>query len=779
MAKKPREIKQEGCLCEKCTFYSGRVITPLEPHSPKDILIIAGAPGEIEYETGLHFRGEEGQTIKKALKDVGIDPSICSYDYIMLCSSKVDKKPTPLQASFCANRVYRNLKIVKPSLVVLIGPAPVKFIFKTNKVANKFGIITRKDGQDYLSISPNLNKSDFNIINRYFESLKIKKNYLNCLTLESIEKAKNILEDNMDTIFSIDVETTGVNLQEENFKILTASISYADYKCIGIPLYHHENNNLKACLEFFEWFLLNKEFKKVTHSKFDYAAIKSFFKIETNSIIADTLLMQYLLDENRQGSGYALKKLSWEYLRFGGFSLANESYEDESLEEVLYYNNSDTDITRQLFFILHKMIKEEELLFLNYNIQQPASLAIADMELNGAKIDIPYAEKLKIKYETKLIELNNELYSFPDVTPDFNFNSPTQLRTLLFDVWKLPVIKVTDKNNISTDEEVLIALSKKHDLPKKLIEYRKLMKLTNTYVISLLDKEVGEFIYSNYFLFVTKTGRLGSRKPNLQNVPKKNNDIRKMFISRFKGGKLIAMDYKQMEIRMLGNVTGEEELIEMFANKIDAHVWAASRVFGIPMDKVTPEIRSSVKSFDFGIFYGKGAYTVAADLGISMRKAENVVKSLLDPFPKVKEWIKDVHKQIRTKGFLTNIFGRRRRFPQYSYTMEEKHKQELYRQGQNFPIQSCHDLLLWVNIKCNEFFKKEKLKSKIIMENHDELLFDVHPDEIGKVVKECARIMEDFSGLPYDFKIPLEVEVKIGDNWGEMIDYDEYIKLGE
>lgn len=777
--KEEKIIKWEGCNCKKCPFYKGILVKPFG-NINAEIYVRAESPGYSETKEGIPLIGDSGKLFRKILKKLDIPIKDCYLDNTCLCRPTNNKTPTPLQASYCGDHTYPLIKEINPKIVILLGAISTNNIFGDKKFAEKRGVILKKDGITYLPIyhpvyclrnkhSLSIFENDLNKINRYFKSLEIKKDYLNCISRENIEKAKQIIDKQNFAVY--DIETNGLNFRGKEFKVLSASFCYKENKAIGIPLFHKDNKLLEECLELYKYILSKKDLKLVTHSNFDYEVTKHVFGIDlTGNIISDTLLMQYLLDENRNSSEYALKHLSWELLDFGGFEFKSENYENEDLEELLSYNNSDTDITYQLFFVLHEKIKENNLIYLNYKIQSPASLAVADMELNGVKVDIPYLENLNIEYVQNIEKIKKELLDFPDVPKDINFSSPKQLRELFFEDWGWPIVKVTNAKDPvpSTDHEVLVTLAKNYEFPKKLVEYRFLEKFRNTYIESILNKHQKEFIFARYLMFITKTGRLSGSSPNLQNIPKKQLDIRKAFISRFENGKIISGDYCQMEIRMLANITKDRALIKMFKDGIDPHIWAASIVFNIPMNKVTKELRNKVKSFDFGIFYGKTAMTVAKDLNISYKEGEKIVNKLLDPFPDVKKWIANIHSKIRRDKYIINLFGRRRRFIDYDPIMDKWKKEELYRQGQNFPIQSCHDIILYQMIKCNEFLKKNKMKSVLQMETHDELTFDTHPNERDIILKEGKRIMEDLNNLPFDFIIPLEVEMNIGNNWGEM-----------
>ena len=770
MAKKVEKTnKLNNVDCSKCNLYNG-ILTKPQGNLFSDIYVISTRATD---SSGIPLMGEAGYIFRETLKEFNLDIKRFYIDNICLCYD--DKKITKKEYNSCINHIHENIKSVNPKLIVLLGAIPDKLIIQKYHEKNKShrGFITKQDGyfylvtgnpEDCIHSKTNLKafKEDIFKIKRFLDNCNEDNfEYLYCDSLENIQKARELSKSFKIIVPDIETNNT-VDFNNKDLKILSIAFAYGENKVIGVPLEHSQNKYFKECLNLTKDILVNKEIRKVGHNiKFDYQMLKKHFNIETENIIADTMIMMHLLDENKHE--YALKKLSWELLPYGGYELNYPDYSKLELSELLHYNCTDTNINRKVFNILYPKIKKEGLSFLNFNIVTPMGITLGDVELNGIKIDIEFIKKLQKVYYSNLNKVLEELNNFPDMPEGTNFNSSKELRELLFNRWNLPIIKSTPGGEPSTDESVLIELSERHKFPKLLITHRKLTKFISTYIDRILDKSIDGFFYANYSVIGTVTGRLSG---SLQNIPKKNKDIRKIFTSRFLNGKIISMDFSQMEMRMFANVTGDTKLKDFYKNDIDMHKWAATQVWGISEEEVTDELRTKVKAFDFGLFYGLGLQSMQKSLQISYNEAKIIKDKILSPFKGVAAWKKKTRKQIETENYVTNMFGRKRRFPMLGKVLDDNTKEFYIREGINFPIQSAHDLVMYGFARCNNFIKMKKLKTKIIMENHDEIVFDCPEDEIEIIKSNGKRILED---LPFDFlKIPLIVEVKIGDNWGEV-----------
>jgi len=465
----------------------------------------------------------------------------------------------------------------------------------------------------------------------------------------------------------------------------------------------------------------------------------------------DTKIASYLLDPAR--SDYGIYGLALDYL-------------GESLD------NADSDIRRQIALIpalkekLDKELEEKELIKLFEELEMPLVEVLADMELEGIRLDLEFLKTISRDIEKRLIKLIDEIYQ--ESGTQFNINSPKQLREILFEKLKLPVVK-RSKTGPSTDEEVLKKLADKHALPAKLLEYRQLFKLKTTYIDALpelVDKKTGK-IHASFNQTGTETGRLSSSNPNLQNIPIKTeigSKIRKAIIASKDDNRLLSCDYSQIELRILAHLSKEENLIISFKNHEDLHKATASLIYGINEKDVTEEMREVAKRVNFGIIYGQTSFGLSKDLGITFDEAQHFIDAYFLRYPRVKEYLEEQVSKAQEDGFVTTILGRRRYIPQIR-DKNQGIRQFAQRQAVNAPIQgSASDLIKLAMVKIYQRLKEEKLKARMVLQIHDELVFDVPTQEVKRLAGVVKERMENVMEL----EVPIKVEMKIGKNWLEM-----------
>ena len=414
------------------------------------------------------------------------------------------------------------------------------------------------------------------------------------------------------------------------------------------------------------------------------------------------------------------------------------------------------------------------------NVEIPLIKILADMEREGIGIDRNLLSKISANLEKKLRILNKDIYEIAG--EEFNINSPLQLRKILFDKLKLPIVKKT-KTGPSTSEEVLEQLSTRHSLPAAILEYRRLFKLKSTYVDtlpSLVNEKTGR-IHTTFNQTVTSTGRLSSSNPNLQNIPIKSElgkEIRKVFVSR---GLFLSADYSQIELRILAHLCGDENLIEAFRRDLDIHNYTASLIFSLPVEKIDAEKRRIAKTVNFGIIYGMGAHRLSQDLKISHKQAEEFINAYFKRYPGVKVYIEEQIKEAREKGYVRTMLGRRRYVSEIN---SEEHNVRGFgeRIAINMPVQgSAADLIKMAMIDVCQEIEKRHLKTRLILQVHDELLFEVPEEELsanllrksGKVEKEAfskgvKEIIKERMEKVMQLKVPLKVDIKVGRSWGEL-----------
>ena len=413
--------------------------------------------------------------------------------------------------------------------------------------------------------------------------------------------------------------------------------------------------------------------------------------------------------------------------------------------------------------ILLKELKSKKMQELFCRVEMPLVRILASMQRNGILIDEKYLLRLGDEIDKKLDTITNNIFKISGC--EFNINSPRQLSGILFERLKLPVIK-KGKNGPSTNVDVLTRLAGKHALPAMILEYRELAKLKSTYIAGLLELVNAKThkIHTTFNQTVTATGRLSSSNPNLQNIPVRTDtgrQIRAAFISATESRQLLCADYSQIELRVLAHLSRDSILIKAFKENLDIHTFTASLVFGVEQEKVTKKMRNMAKRVNFGIIYGMGPYALARDIGVSHKQAEKFIDEYFKRYPKVTDYLNGEIKKAREKGYVTTLLNRRRYIPQIN-AKDAMQRSFAERTAMNTPIQgSAADLIKAAMIAIYRQFKKEKLKAKMLLQVHDELVFDVPDKEIFKVKKIVKDKMENVLELD----VPIEVSFKMGKNW--------------
>nr|MBO2493493.1 DNA polymerase I [Clostridia bacterium] len=436
----------------------------------------------------------------------------------------------------------------------------------------------------------------------------------------------------------------------------------------------------------------------------------------------------------------------------------------------LLYEYADLDVddadAADLYLLAEHMrnkLKETEMLYLYEEIEHPLINVLADMEITGFKVDKDMLEQLGEEFSAELSNLTREIYALAG--EEFNINSPRQLGSVLFEKLRLPVIKKS-KTGYSTDIEVLEQLRPYHEVVDKIIEYRQVMKLKSTYIDGLLgviDPRDGR-IHSSFNQTVTATGRISSAEPNLQNIPVKlemGRRIRKVFVASGEDYVLVDADYSQIELRVLAHMSGDPTFIDAFKNNQDIHLRTASEIFGVPIEKVTPQQRNSAKAVNFGIVYGISDYGLAKTLGISRKQAKEYIDSYFARYPKVKEYMERIVEIAKKQGYVTTLMNRRRYIPELK-SRNFNIRSQGERLAMNTPIQgSAADIIKKAMNDVYAELKRRNLKSKLILQVHDELIIDTYKPELEEVKDLVVRCMENAVKL----SVPLVVDVGVGRSW--------------
>lgn len=415
--------------------------------------------------------------------------------------------------------------------------------------------------------------------------------------------------------------------------------------------------------------------------------------------------------------------------------------------------------------ILKEELDKNEMGELYHRIELPLTKVLASMELKGVLIDVDYLRELSKVLEMSLSQIERDIYNLAGEV--FNINSPKQLAYILFEKLKLPPVKKT-KTGYSTDAEVLTQLATESEICVKLLEYRELTKLKSTYVDALprlINPHTGR-LHTTFSQTSTSTGRLASSDPNLQNIPVRSEigkEIRRAFIAS-KGYKLISADYSQIELRVLAHLSGDPLLIEAFEKGVDIHSQTAVKILGIKPEDVTPNLRRLAKTINFGIIYGMSDYGLAKELGIHKREAKEYIENYFNTYRVVRDFLESLKESAREKGYVTTIFNRRRYIPQIK--SNNKTERELgERLAINTPIQgSAADLIKLAMVNLYNTLRERRLPADIILQIHDELLVEVKEE----AVEEVAQIVKETMENAYPMRVPITVDIKIGDNWCEI-----------
>ncbi|TYQ13333.1 UNVERIFIED_CONTAM: DNA polymerase I [Acetivibrio alkalicellulosi] len=526
------------------------------------------------------------------------------------------------------------------------------------------------------------------------------------------------------------------------------------------------------------------EFYKIYKSIFEDINIKKYGHDLKNLIVYlrnrdiilkgisfDSMIGAYIL--NPSGESYSVSEVVKQYLKLNVSSI--EEIAGKGKKAILYRDIPIDDMSNVLgmypYLIMKTTIKIQELIEENgqnnlyYDIELPLISVLADMEYYGFKVNTEELIEFSKKLEKKIKVITDKIYILAG--EEFNVNSPKQLGVILFEKLELPVIKKT-KTGYSTDAEVLEQLLDRHEVISELLEYRQLMKLKSTYVeglLSVINTKTGK-IHSSFNQTVTVTGRISSTEPNLQNIPIKlemGRKIRKVFIPQDEKHILLDADYSQIELRVLAHITKDENMISAFEKNEDIHTSTASKVFGISKSDVTSLMRSRAKAVNFGIVYGIGDFSLSKDLGISRKEARSYIDEYLEKYPKVKEYMTNIIKQGREAGFVSTLFNRRRYLPEIkSRNFNIRSFGE--RIALNTPIQgTAADIIKIAMVKVHGELSRRNLKSKLILQVHDELIIETIREEKDEVEKILEESMKNAVSL----NVPLCVEVKSGGNWYE------------
>ena len=599
---------------------------------------------------------------------------------------------------------------------------------------------------------------------------KEEKNYQTILDLKALKEMVDELKNAK--YVSIDLETTSVNPMLA--EIVGISVSYNKNSAFYIPILYPEkkkNNfggdDLEVVLSIMKEFLENKDIRKIGQNiKYD-ALILYRHGVKVSNIFLDTMIAAHIL--NPAAKSYKLDALSIEFLNYNmvpiedliGKGKDQITMDLVPLDKISYYAAEDADIVFQLAEIFAPKLEENGQLNFFADIEMPLIDVLMKMENEGVYVDEDLLNEMSLNIGERLDQLVKEIYNIAE--EEFNINSTQQLAKILFDDLKLTQIKKR-----STAENVLKELVNEHELPELILSYRKLNKLKNTYIDALpasINKKTKR-IHSTFNQTIAATGRLSSTGPNFQNIPIRTVDgreIRKSFIAQQKNWGIFSADYSQIELRIMAHLSEDKELCKAFKDNLDIHDRTASLIYNVPLDDVQPEMRRTAKVINFGIMYGAGPFRISQELGISRKAAQEIIKQYFIQYSGIQNYIDDTLSKARSDNYVETILGRRR----YVWDVNSENalkKQAAERVAINMPIQgSAAELIKIAMIDIQKNIENDKLNSKMILQIHDELLFEYPLDEEEHLISMVKKSMENAMSL----KVPIIVDYGFGKDWFE------------
>jgi DNA polymerase-1 len=583
--------------------------------------------------------------------------------------------------------------------------------------------------------------------------------------LKKIEAAK---------LTACDTETTALDPMQA--KLVGMSFSTEPGSAAYLPLAHRgpdmpEQLPIDEVLARLKPWLESAQHKKVgQHMKYDEQVLANY-GIELNGVEHDTLLESYVLESHRTHDmdSLALRHLGIKTIKYeevAGKGAQQIGFDEVSLEKAAEYAAEDADVTLQLHLALYPQIEPEKGLDYVYrSIELPTARVLRTMERNGVLIDTERLAKQSAEIAVRLIELEKEAYVLAE--GEFNLGSPKQIGQIFFEKLQLPVVKKTPSGAPSTDEEVLQKLAEDYPLPKLLLEHRGLSKLKSTYTDKLprmVNAQTGR-VHTNYAQAVAVTGRLASNDPNLQNIPVRTGEgrrIREAFIAS-PGCKIVSADYSQIELRIMAHISGDESLLAAFARGDDIHRATAAEVFGVTPLEVSNDQRRIAKVINFGLIYGMSAFGLASNLGITRDAAKLYIDRYFARYPGVARYMDETRMDAKSRGYVETVFGRRLWLPEINGGNGPR-RQAAERAAINAPMQgTAADLIKLSMIAVQKWLDDRKIGTKMIMQVHDELVLEVPDAELSEVRKCLPELMCSVAKL----KVPLVAEVGVGANWEE------------
>src|SRR5664279_441212 len=570
---------------------------------------------------------------------------------------------------------------------------------------------------------------------------------------------------------SFDTETTHVDANEA--ELVGLSFSFKDAEGYYIPCPADEEEVLHILHHFKELFSDETKLWVGQNIKYDLLVLK-WYGFELKGKVFDTMLAHYVIESEGRRN---MDLLSAQYLGYLPVSITEligkkgkeqGNMRDVEVEKVKEYAAEDADITLQLKNVFTPYLKDKQVEKVFYEVETPLVKVLADMEYEGVKVDMNFLNVYSKELETEAAKCEQSVFEQAGIK--FNLASPKQLGEVLFEKLQLDKGRKTKSGQHATSEDVLLKLAKENPIVEDILNFRELTKLKSTYVDALpqlVNKKTGR-VHTSYGQAIAVTGRLSSNNPNLQNIPirtERGREIRKAFIPRDSDHLIISADYSQIELRIVAGISGDPAMCDAFKEKKDIHTATAAKVFNVAEEDVTKEMRYKAKSVNFGIIYGQGAFGLAENLGIPRGEAKEIIENYKKQFANIQKYMDQTVSFCKTNGYVETLMGRKRWLKDINssnFTVRGYAE----RNAINSPIQgSAADMIKLAMIKIHREFKKQNFKSKMIMQVHDELVFDAHKSEIEIIKPIIIECMQNALLLPNG--VPADAEIGVGENWLE------------
>ncbi len=627
--------------------------------------------------------------------------------------------------------------------------------------------------QDLFGKDVDVKRKDFNEQPSLFDTPIDAKNISNTpheyFLIDTTEKRKDLIELLLkQSSISFDTETTGTDANLAELVGMSYAIKVGEGYYIPLP---EDRALTQQILDEFRVVLENEQITKIGQNiKYDMLILK-WYDVQIKGKLFDTMLAHYLIDPDTR---HNMDVLAENYLGYTPISITSligakgknqGTMRDVPVKDVVDYAIEDADVTLQLANIFKPLLLEKNAIKLAEEIENPLIYVLADIEKEGVKIDVETLNTLSKELQVEITKAEQNVYEKAGLK--FNLASPKQLGEVLFDHLKLdPKAKKTKTGQYQTGEEVLTLLAHKSDIVQDILEFRQLQKLKSTYVDALpllVNPKTGR-VHTSYNQAVAATGRLSSNNPNLQNIPirtERGREVRKAFIPRDDNHVLLSADYSQIELRIIAEISKEENMLEAFNNGIDIHTATAAKVYGIDIAEVDSTQRRNAKAVNFGIIYGQSAFGLAQNLNIPRKEAAEIIAQYFAEYPGIQRYMSDTMNFARENGFVETIMGRRRYLRDIN-SANQTVRGYAERNAINAPIQgSAADLIKIAMINIHIDMKDQKLNSKMTMQVHDELVFDVLKTEVAQMKKIITHRMK----TAIKTEVPIEIEIGEGENW--------------